>query len=234
MLPLILKELLSHMYCRLWSRGGVMLTSNGEAACSTRHSGLKALWWCVQLSDLICDADVDSDSPASEIAEAQTTTSSGCLSSFPLLERVITQVLPAVLVILWQNAIMPLVLYSLALFEKTHISLSAIDRRILMLFFYWNMFNVFFGAILAGSISQEVKHLINNPGDAGTTLGTSLPRSSNFFINYLALRAFGLVPFRLILVHGGIWRWLFKCAPWLPCFIACCGNAPFSSPNSRS
>ena len=141
-----------------------------------------------------------------------TTTDPGCLR-FPLLERVITQVLPAVLVIVWQNAIMPLVLYSLALFEKSHISLSSIDRRILMLFFYWNLFNVFFGAILAGSISQEVKHLINNPGDAGTTLGTSLPRSSNFFINYLALRAFGLVPFRLILVHGGIWRWLFKCAP---------------------
>ena len=168
----------------------------------------------MQLSALICDSEVDTDAPTS--SETTTTTDTGCLSSFPLLERIITQVLPAVLVILWQNAIMPLVLYSLALFEKTHISLSSIDRRILMLFFYWNMFNVFFGAILAGSISQEVKHLINNPGGVGTTLGTSLPRSSNFFINYLALRAFGLVPFRLILVHGGIWRWLFKCAPWPP------------------
>lgn len=153
------------------------------------------------------------------MSDAETTPAdNGCLGS-ALLERIITQVLPAVLVILWQNAIMPLTIYSLSLFEKSHTALSGLDRRILMLFFYWDMFNVFLGAILAGSISEEVKNLINNPGNIGSTLGTSLPKSSNFFINYLALRAFGLVPFRLILVHGGIWRWLFKYASslWYHC-----------------
>jgi hypothetical protein len=169
----------------------------------------------MQLSDLICDPKNNGEDGSVVSAEfvgtaARAATNSGCFRS-KLLERLITQVAPAVLVILWQNAVMPLTIYAIALFEKSHIALSALDRRILMLFFYWDMFNVFLGAILAGSISEEVKNLINNPGTIGSTLGTSLPKSSNFFINYLALRAFGLVPFRLVLVHGGIWRWLFKC-----------------------
>jgi hypothetical protein len=138
-----------------------------------------------------------------------------CFLTNGVLKHLLTQVLPAVLVILWQNAVMPNTIYTIALFEKSHVSLSALDRRILMLFFYWGMFNVFLGAILgilSGSIVWQVKYLIQNPGAISPTLGTSLAKSSNFFINYLALRAFGLVPFRLILVHGGIWRWLFKCA----------------------
>jgi hypothetical protein len=169
---------------------------------------------CMQLTTLICDR------PGVSGAQAESGTSSGsaesddddCFLKAGLLERLLTQVLPAVLVIVWQNAIMPLYIYTIALFEKSHISLSNLDRRVLMFFFYWDMFNVFFCAIIAGSIIEEVKEWISSPGNIGSTLGTSLPRSSNFFINYLALRAFGLVPFRLILVHGGIWRWLFKCA----------------------
>ena len=135
-----------------------------------------------------------------------------CSPASPV-QRIVTQILPAVLVILWQNAIMPLALYGITLFESTHVSLSALDRRILMLFFWWSGLNVFFGSMIAGSVAQQIQTLIEKPGLITDVLGESLPTSSNFFINYLALRAFGLVPFRLILVHGGIWRWLGKCAP---------------------
>ena len=134
-----------------------------------------------------------------------------CDANSPL-QRIVTQVLPAVLVILWQNAIMPLVLYSITLFECSHVSLSALDCRILNLFYWWNAFNLFFGSTIAGSISKTLQQLIETPNNITSELGQRLPASSTFFINYLALRAFGLVPFRLILVHGGIWRWLGKCA----------------------
>ena len=180
----------------------------------------------VQLSKIACkaldenDADAPAAAPDGTVEADQATPEDGgeilidgasCLGN-QLTRIVVTQVMPAVLVILWQNAIMPLTLYSIALFEKAQMSFSRLDRRILMLFFWWDMFNVFFGAIISGSIVNLVQRLIKSPGDIGIVLGSSLPESSNFFINYLALRAFGLVPFRLILVHGGIWRWLFKCA----------------------
>lgn len=182
----------------------------------------------MQLSKIACDA-LDEDGELAQVPDGNTSPAgvpispedgavyrdASCLGN-QFTRRIVTQVLPAVLVILWQNAIMPLTIYSIALFEKAQLSFSRLDRRILMLFFYWDMFNVFFGAIISGSIVNLVQRLIKSPGDIGVVLGASLPESSNFFINYLALRAFGLVPFRLILVHGGIWRWLFKCAPLAP------------------
>lgn len=130
--------------------------------------------------------------------------------------RLLTQLAPAILVILWQNAVMPLTLYSISLAEGTQKSLSDLDCRILLLFFYWDVFNIFFGGMIGGSITQQLNQFINNPQGITTQLGTAMPSSSNFFINYLALRSFGLVPFRLILPHGGIWRFIFKCAPSSP------------------
>lgn len=137
--------------------------------------------------------------------------------------RLITQLAPSILVMLWQNAVMPLTLYSISLAEGTQLSLSDLDCRILLLFFYWDVFNIFFGGMIGGSVSQQITQFINNPQGITTQLGTAMPSSSNFFINYLALRSFGLVPFRLILPHGGIWRFLFRRAPSPPppCSLPC-------------
>jgi hypothetical protein len=154
----------------------------------------------MQLANVVCTTNQDKKSFANFCKEGST------------VQRIVTQVLPAVLVILWQNAIMPLALYGITLFESTHVSLSSLDSRILVLFFWWNCFNVFFGSMIAGSLLLQIQKLIERPGQIMEVLGESLAISSNFFINYLAIRAFGLVPFRLVLVHGGIWRWLGKCA----------------------
>jgi hypothetical protein len=157
----------------------------------------------MQLANLVCEEERKAHKGASF--------ANFCEEGSPI-QRIVTQVLPAVLVILWQNAIMPLALYGIALFESTHVSLSSLDSRILVLFFWWNCFNVFFGSMIAGSLLLQIRKLIESPGQITDVLGESLAISSNFFINYLALRAFGLVPFRLVLPHGGIWRWLGKCA----------------------
>jgi hypothetical protein len=158
----------------------------------------------VQLASVLCRDAIDNKIDNSFLGF--------CDENSPV-QRAATQILPAVLVIVWQNAIMPLALYSITLFESTHVSLSSLDRRILMLFFWWNTFNLFFGGTIAGSLTVQIRRLIQNPSQITNVLGESLPTSSNFFINYVALRAFGLVPFRLVLVHGGIWRWLGKYAP---------------------
>ena len=190
----------------------------------TRGAGLTVGTTRVQLANLVCKVEAENaaDGAAAPPGGAATaaTTTGGSFVNFCAegshLQRIVTQVLPAVLVIVWQNAIMPLALYGITLFESTHVSLSALDRRMLTLFFWWNCFNVFFGSMIAGSLTQQLRNLIEAPGNITDVLGESLATSSNFFINYVALRAFGLVPFRLVLVHGGIWRWLGKCAPDAP------------------
>ena len=74
-----------------------------------------------------------------------------------------------------------------------------------MMYFYWDVFNVFFGSIVFGSLTEKVSELVTDSGEIGQTLGELLPKSSNFFINYLALRALGLVPLKL-LFHNAVFQ----------------------------
>ena len=142
----------------------------------------------VQLSKIACkaldenDADAPAAAPDGTVEADQATPEDGgeilidgasCLGN-QLTRIVVTQVMPAVLVILWQNAIMPLTLYSIALFEKAQMSFSRLDRRILMLFFWWDMFNVFFGAIISGSIVNLVQRCWARPcGNPPTSSSTT-------------------------------------------------------------
>ena len=67
-------------------------------------------------------------------------------------------------------------------------SLSSLDRRIGLIFFVWDIFNVFLGAMLGGSIFSQLGVLIKNPTSIAASIGTALPTASNFFINYIVLQ----------------------------------------------
>ena len=74
-------------------------------------------------------------------------------------------------------------------------SLSGLDKRCADLFFYWDVFNVFLGAMLGGSIVAELPTYIKDPSTIWSTLGSTIPASSNFFVNYVAVRGGGCVAF---------------------------------------
>ncbi len=48
--------------------------------------------------------------------------------------------------------------------EGQHISLSALDRRISTLFFFWDVFNVFLGAMFGGAIFSQLGNWLKDPG----------------------------------------------------------------------
>lgn len=77
---------------------------------------------------------------------------------------------------------------SLALAEGKWPSLSSLDRRICSLFFYWSTWNVFLGAMLGGSAFSQLGIIVNNPSTIPKIIGTALPASSNFFINYVIIQ----------------------------------------------
>ena len=76
----------------------------------------------------------------------------------------------------------------LALAEGKWPSLSSLDRRICSLFFYWSTWNVFLGAMLGGSAFSQLGIIVNNPNALPRIIGTALPASSNFFINYVIIQ----------------------------------------------
>jgi hypothetical protein len=144
--------------------------------------------------------------------------------------------------------------------EGNCFSLSALERRIGGVFFYWDVFNVFLqvgvvggrgclvgargGApeplpastlclhpcccaqqpppptpptppstrpanpqgIIGSAFFQQLTNIIYRPQNLPQILGVSLPDSSNFFIQFIAMRAFFLVWLRMCVPHGGVWQ----------------------------
>ena len=56
--------------------------------------------------------------------------------------------------------------------------------------------------------NSQLRVLVENPEMWATILGVAFPQSSNYFLNYVIARAFMMNLFRLIMPHGGMWRWI--------------------------
>ncbi|KAK9822983.1 hypothetical protein WJX81_000456 [Elliptochloris bilobata] len=104
---------------------------------------------------------------------------------------------PALLLTLWQNLIMPNMIFRSAMLTRRSVSLSGLDRQVFTLFFLWDIFNILLGAILGGSALTALGPALADPGHIYITIGEALSKSSNFFINYITVQGFLMLPFRL-------------------------------------
>lgn len=133
------------------------------------------------------------------------------------LRNILTSIAPSILLSLYHLVVLPVLVYYAAQAEGRCFSLSQLDRRCAELFFYWDVFNVFLGAMLGGSILSELPQYVDNPKAIWTTLSSAIPASSNFFINYVSYRALVMAWFRLFYPHqaiaGCILKWL-HIIPW--------------------
>jgi len=80
-----------------------------------------------------------------------------------------------------------------------------------------DVFNVFLGAMLGGSVLAELPTFIQNPSQIWSALSSAIPASSNFFINYVSYRALVMAWFRLFYPHQGIMVSILKWMHILPC-----------------
>jgi hypothetical protein len=58
---------------------------------------------------------------------------------------------------------------------------------------------------------------VQNPSNLPQILGAALPDSSNFFMQFIAMRALFLIWLRMCVPHGGVWQnWcrVVWCNPW--------------------
>lgn len=124
--------------------------------------------------------------------------------------NIITGWLPSILMSVYQAVVLPVAFYSCAQAESQHISLSGIDLRIASLFFYWNMFNFFVGALLGGSAASGIRAAINDPGDLPAIIAGAASAASNFFINYVIQRALMMTFFRLFWPNASMTMYLFR------------------------
>eukprot|EP00884_Botryococcus_braunii_P001498 jgi/Botrbrau1/11349/Bobra.0038s0106.1 len=124
---------------------------------------------------------------------------------------ILVSVLPSILLSVWQQVVLPLLFYCFVLLEGRSVSLSGIDRRVASLYFFWNVFNVFLGGMLGGSLSRLTSIFVKGEINAALmSIGTALPSASNFFINFVILQGFGMVPLRILYPSIGVFSDLFR------------------------
>eukprot|EP00775_Hariotina_reticulata_P011017 gene11017-11171_t len=124
----------------------------------------------------------------------------GTLPSF--LRAFITGWLPNLLLNLWLVMVLPRLVYLLVQSEGSCFSLSALERRIGAVFFYWDIFNVFLQGTIGSSFFMQVRKIIQAPEQLPSILGAALPDSSNFFMQFIAMRALFLIWLRMCVPHG--------------------------------
>lgn len=72
---------------------------------------------------------------------------------------------------------------------------------------------------LGATFFQQAHNMIQSPEKIPNILGAALPDSSNFFMQFIAMRALFLVWMRLCIPHGGVWQnWMRFCL----CPAMCC------------
>jgi hypothetical protein len=65
---------------------------------------------------------------------------------------------------------------------------SQIERAAAGKFFYFNVFNVFLGVSIAGTLLSSLYGILDRPKSIVSLLGQSLPKQATFFISFVALR----------------------------------------------
>lgn len=133
------------------------------------------------------------------------------------LRNLMTSLAPSILLSLYHQIVLPVLVYYAAQAEGQCYSLSKLDRRCADLFFYWDVFNVFLGAMLGGSILSELPTYLNDPQEIWGILSAAIPASSNFFINYVSYRALVMAWFRLFYPHQAVMTCILKWLHILPC-----------------
>ncbi|KAJ3024288.1 hypothetical protein HKX48_003113 [Thoreauomyces humboldtii] len=66
---------------------------------------------------------------------------------------------------------------------------TAVETSLIRQYYGFLLFNVFLIITISGSLIDTVKEVENNPGNVLTTLASSIPKVSSFYVNYITLLA---------------------------------------------
>ncbi|MCO5607709.1 hypothetical protein L7F22_061908 [Adiantum nelumboides] len=104
----------------------------------------------------------------------------------PAIRTVLQAFLPQIALIVFLM-LLPGMLLKLSQIEgipaKSHIVRAAAGK-----YFYFNVFNVFLGVTLAGTLFESLNALIKKPTSVVALLSESLPKQATFFISFIALK----------------------------------------------
>ncbi len=107
----------------------------------------------------------------------------------PVIRALLEGLLPG-LALLFFLALLPALIRALASARGVR-TRSGLDVAELKGVFLFAVVNVFIGNVLAGSVLSGLKQVIDHPPGLFTTLATTIPQTSRFFMSFVALKAIG-------------------------------------------
>ncbi|KAG2489473.1 hypothetical protein HYH03_012109 [Edaphochlamys debaryana] len=120
-----------------------------------------------------------------------------------LANSLLTGVLPSVLGLVWGAVIMPQWFHMCSSISRRSTSLSAMEREMQTWWFWYSLVNTFLGAMMGGGFLGQLGTYLSNPTNLLTRLGTAVPTTANFFIQFVIARALMTNCMRLIWPHAG-------------------------------
>ncbi|KAI5055700.1 hypothetical protein GOP47_0029616 [Adiantum capillus-veneris] len=106
----------------------------------------------------------------------------------PAIKTILQAFLPQLALIIFL-ALLPMLLLKLSQAEgipgQSHVVRAAAGK-----YFYFNVFNVFLGVTIAGSLLNSLNDFLNDPSSIVELLSKSLPLQATFFISFVALKFF--------------------------------------------
>ena len=103
----------------------------------------------------------------------------------PVVNAILQAFLPQLVLIIFLF-LLPFILLKLSEIEGIPAQ-SLLVRAAAGKYFYFNVFNIFLGVTIAGSLFASLKGIINHPKSIVALLSESLPGQANFFISFVAL-----------------------------------------------
>ena len=167
----------------LWRNAGRMPPLLRQAASYATHAALYA----IVIFYMIPIAAVSALSTLSQLEKMLPALKP--LLQQPVLTALLEGLLPGLALIIFL-ALLPALVRWLAAARGVR-TRSGLDAEELRGMFLFAVLNVFLGNLLAGSVFSGLKQLVDHPAGAFTLLGTTVPRTSRFFITFIALKALG-------------------------------------------
>lgn len=130
------------------------------------------------------------------------------IQDIPIINSIITAILPGLALAIFM-ALLPSIITAMNRYAGM-LSLSEIDMGLLTRFFIFQVFTVFFGSFIAGTVANQFSELIHNPSSVVTLLGSAAPQTSIFFLTYVTLQGLFLIPFSILRLVPFVIFWVLS------------------------
>ncbi|KAI9003936.1 hypothetical protein DFJ74DRAFT_694180 [Hyaloraphidium curvatum] len=115
----------------------------------------------------------------------------------PALKNLIQGLIPSIILSIWMG-ILPQILYALSMLEGIE-AYSWVDHSLFAKLYFYNVFNTLFIFAISGSVWNALDAILNDPSQIPYMLASALSGVSPFFMVYIFLNAFIMLPMRLLL-----------------------------------